>query len=363
MTSKERFLKTIRHQKPDRLPLYVSLTPQVAEKLSAYFKLPYEQPVDSLLSTRISHMDLLTSMGVDAVGMAANAPSDHPTQTLADGLIINEWGMIFKNAGLYNEFARFPLAHAESGSDIETYPFPDPFAKGRFDTAQKTFAKYSNGYGIIADLECSVFETAWYLVGLEKFLMDLMLEAPYVETLLDKIAYINTETGKELIRMGADVIWCGDDFGSQQTCIMDMDTWRKYFKPRMKKMFEEFRKVNPDIKIAWHTCGAIVDLIPDFIEIGLDILNPIQPMAAGMDPVALKKKFGKDLVFFGGICVQDLLPNGTPESIKKEIWRRAEILGDDGGYIIAPAHNIQPDTPVENILALFEAVKEMNPAK
>jgi len=359
MTSKERFLKTINHQKPDRLPLYVSLTPQVAEKLSAHFNLPYETPIDSLLSSRISHMGLLTAMGVDAVGIAANAPKHNPTKTLADGLIINEWGMIFRNSGLYNEFAQFPLAHAETASDIEKYPFPEPFAEGRFDSAKITLAKYSKEYGIIADLECSIFETAWYLVGLEKFLMDLMLEAPYVDTLLDKISYINTETGKELIRMGADVIWCGDDFGSQQTCIMDMETWRKYFKPRMKKMFAAFRKVNPKIKIAWHTCGAIVDLIPDFIEIGLDILNPIQPMAAGMDPVFLKKNFGNDLIFFGGICVQDLLPNGTPDSIKKEINRRAKILGSDGGYIIAPAHNIQPDTPVENILALFEAVKSL----
>ena len=359
MNSREIFLQTINRQKPSRLPLFASLTPQVAELLSKHFNLPFETPIDSLLSTRISHMDLLTYMGVDAVGIAANAPKNHPTKTLANGLIINEWGMAFKNAGLYNEFAEFPLAHAETVTDIEKYPFPDPFAEGRFDSAKVTFEKYSKTHGIIADLECAIFETAWYLTGLEKFLMDLMLEAPYVDALLDKIAYINTETGKELIRMGADVIWCGDDFGSQQTCIMDLDTWRKYFKPRMKKMFDEFRKVNPKIKIAWHTCGAVSSMIPDFIEIGLDILNPIQPMAAGMDPEYLKTNFGNDIMFFGGICVQDLLPNGTPDSIAKEVKRRASILGKGGGYIIAPAHNIQPDTPVENILALFEAVKNL----
>jgi uroporphyrinogen decarboxylase len=357
MDSRERFLCTISGGEPDRSPFYASLTPQVAQMLSALLNLPYETPADSLVSTRISHMDLLASMGVDAIGVGATTPTDHPTVTTSDGLITNEWGMVFKNAGLYNEFYSFPLANAETVADIEAYPFPDPFADGRFEMAKSTIQKYGKEYGIIADLECSIFETAWYLVGLEKFFMDLMMETPYVEALLDKVAYINTETGKELIRLGADVIWCGDDFGSQQSCLMDMGTWRKYFKPRMKKMFDEFRQVNPDIKIAWHTCGAIVDLIPDLIEIGLDILNPIQPMAVGMDPEFLKQNFGKEIMFFGGICVQDLLPNGTPESIKKEVQRRAKILGENGGYIIAPAHNIQADTPVENVFALFDAVK------
>jgi uroporphyrinogen decarboxylase len=138
--------------------------------------------------------------------------------------------------------------------------------------------------------------------------------------------------------------------------LIDPDAWRQIIKPRIKYMFEEFRKVQPDIKLAWHSCGSIIPIIPDFIELGLDILNPIQPLAAGMDPVFLKSEFGKDLVFFGGIDVQDLLPNGTPEMIHNEVRRRMEILGKDGGYIVAPAHNIQPDTPVENVSALFDAV-------
>ena len=120
-------------------------------------------------------------------------------------------------------------------------------------------------------------------------------------------------------------------------------------------MFEEFRKVRPGIKIAWHSCGSILPIIPDFIEIGLDILNPIQPRAFGMDPVFLKKTYGNDLVFFGGIDVQHLLPFGTPGEIRDEVRRRIDILGKDGGYILAPAHNIQHDTPPENIFAFFNA--------
>jgi uroporphyrinogen decarboxylase len=360
MNLRERFLKTINGETPDRPPLYVSVTPQVAEKLSAHTGLPYEEPLDSMLSTRASHMDLMAALGADAVGITVCAPDNNPTQDLGDSLIKNEWGMVFKNTGQYNEFHEFPLVHAQTAKDIEDFNFPNPFATGRWDAAQATIDKYGKTHGIIADLETTLFETAWYLTGLEKFLVDMMMEAEYINPLLDKIQFIHTEYGKKMIELGADVLWCGDDFGSQTSLMMDEDTFRRIFKPRMKQMFKEYRKVNPNIKIAWHTCGAVKPLIPDFIEIGLDILNPIQPLATGMEPQQLKDKFGKDLIFFGGICVQDLLPNGTPEEVKTETIRRAKILGKDGGYIIAPAHNIQEDTSMENILALFDAVKGLN---
>lgn len=359
MTKRERFLKTINRQIPDRPPLYVSVTPQIAKKLSTHLGEPYEEPLDSMLSTRVSHMDLLVKMGVDAIGIAACAPTKNPTVTQKNGLIKNEWGMVFKDTGLYNEFYEFPLAHVQTEKDIEEFSFPDPFALGRWDAAQATIDKYGHTHGIIADLETTLFETAWYLTGMEKFLMDLMLEAEYINPLLDKIQFIHTAYGKKMIEMGADVLWCGDDFGSQSSLMMDRGTFLKIFKPRIKEMFAEFRKINPDIKLAWHSCGAVKPLIPDFIEIGLDILNPIQPLAAEMDPQPLKDEFGKGLVFFGGICVQDLLPNGTPGNIKAEVTRRAEILGKNGGYIIAPAHNIQDDTSVENVLALFDAVENL----
>jgi uroporphyrinogen decarboxylase len=327
----------------------------VAEKLSETFNLPFEEPCDAMESARISHMGLLTSMGVDIIAIAPTVPTNAPTITLPDGRIKNEWGMIFRNVGIYAEFAEYPLADASSKQDILDYPFPDPNAPGRFDEAVRMMETYSEKYGIIGDVETMFFEMSWYLTGLEKFLMDLMMETEYQAYLMDKIMHYIIVAGKKLIDMGVDILWCGDDFGTQNGMIMDPDTWRRIFKPRIKYMFEEFRKIKPDIKIAWHSCGSILPIIPDFIEVGLDILNPIQPLAQGMDPVFLKKTYGKDLVFFGGIDVQYLLPFGTPQMIRDEVKRRIDILGKDGGYIIAPAHNIQPDTPVENIMAFFDA--------
>jgi uroporphyrinogen decarboxylase len=140
--------------------------------------------------------------------------------------------------------------------------------------------------------------------------------------------------------------------------MLSPELFDRYFAPRMRIMFDEFKRTNPDIKLAWHSCGSVVDLIPRFIDLGVDILNPIQPLAEGMDPQWLKQTYGDKLAFFGGICVQELLPRGTQSEIINEVRRRMGILGGNGGYIVAPAHNIQDDTPVENILAFFEACRD-----
>jgi uroporphyrinogen decarboxylase len=356
MNHRERTLAAISHVQPDRPPLYLSLTPQVALKLSQQLGVPFEEPVDAMESARISHPKLLAALGADILAIAPVAPIAGTTRILPDGRIRNEWGMTFRSAGLYDEFAEYPLSVAEAASDIQNYPFPEADAPGRFALAESMMGEYSRKFGIIGDVETMFFELSWYMTGMEKFLTDLMSEKEYLMLLMDKIMNYIIECGIRLIKMGVDILWCGDDFGTQNSLLIDPDTWRRLIKPRISYMFSRFREVRPDIKIAWHSCGSIIPIIPDFIEVGLDILNPIQPMAAGMDPGFLKKEFGKDLVFFGGIDVQQLLPFGSPETIRDEVKRRIEILGRGGGYIAAPAHNIQPDTSVENILAMIDAV-------
>lgn len=357
--SRQRTIDSINHRQPDRPPIYVSVTPQIAERLSELLGVPFEPPIDAMESARISHMELLTNMGADLVAIAPTVPSRAPTRTLPDGRIVNEWGMVFREVGIYTEFDKHPLAEASVAEDISDYSFPDPLAPGRFDMARKMLDTYCQSHGVIGNVETMFFEISWYMTGYEKFLMDLVTEAEYLPHLMDKIMHYIIDAGKILLEMGVDILWCGDDFGGQNGLLIDPDTWRSKIKPRIRFMFEEFRKVQPDIKLAWHSCGSILPIIPDFIELGLDILNPIQPMAKGMDPVFLKREYGKDLSFFGGIDIQELLPTGTPGMVKDEVRRRIEILGKDGGYIIAPAHNIQPDTPLENVQAFFEA--SLNP--
>lgn len=360
MKPRDRVLKALNGEEVDRPPIFMTLTPEAAQKMSKHLNVPYEAPLDSMLSTRISHMDLLTKMGNDCVGVAATSPTNFPTRIIDEEKKVstNEWGMKFIDVGIYFEFFEYPLAHATSVEDIDNYNWPDPMAEGRFDAAAAAIKKYGDTYAIVADLETSFYETSWYLVGMEKLLMDMAMGEAYVDALFDKVMQINTAIGCKLIEMGADIIWAGDDFGTQRGMLMSPDMWREKFKPRIKWMFSEFRKVNPNIKIAWHSCGSIIPIIDDFAEIGLDILNPIQPLAEGMEPQFLKDNYGDKLCFFGGIDIQNLMPKGTPEEIKKDVKRRMQILGKGGGYIVAPAHNIQDDTSVENIDAFFEAVME-----
>lgn len=360
MTSKERFIAALNRQETDRPPLYCSIVPQLASRLSAHLNVELETPLDSPMSgNRISWRDLMLKMGSDCVCVASCAPEGGATVKHEDGLIVNEWGIGMRNHGLYDDFELHPLSHATTVEDIECYPFPKCNAKGRFDYAEQTIKQFGGQYGVIGDLECSIFETSWYLVGLEKLLIDMAMEEPYVDKLFDKVAEFHTEVGLKLIELGADMIWCGDDLGSQNALMMSPQMFDRYFAPRIKKMFGTFKSANADIKIAWHSCGSIIQLIPRFIELGLDVLNPIQPLAKGMDPQWLKDTYGDKLIFFGGICVQELLPKSSPEEIKAEIKHRTKILGKNGGLLLAPAHNIQADTPLENIFAMFEAVKEI----
>ncbi|MEG1634499.1 MAG: uroporphyrinogen decarboxylase family protein [Rikenellaceae bacterium] len=357
MNSKDRFIKALNFEQTDRPPIYCSIVPQLAEKLSTYLHVPLEESIDSPLSgNRISWPELMIKLGSDVVCVASCAPDNAKTYKRDDGLIINEWGVGMRNHGLYDDFAYHPLADVMTVDEINAYKFPDINAPGRFSYAEKAIAKYGKEYGIIGDLECSIFEASWYMVGIEKLFIDMAMEEPYVDALFDKVAQFHTKVGCKLVELGADMIWCGDDLGSQCSPMISVDMFQRYFKPRIKKMFAEFKKINPNIKIAWHSCGSILPFIPEFIEVGLDVLNPIQPLASGMEPQWLKDTYGKSLVFFGGICVQELLPKSTPSQIKEEVQRRIDILAKGGGYIIAPAHNIQADTPIENILAFFDAV-------
>lgn len=158
-----------------------------------------------------------------------------------------------------------------------------------------------------------------------------------------------------LVKLGVDMIWLGDDVGGQNSMLMSPKMWRKYLKPRMAELIASLRAINPLIKIAYHTDGAVSPIIPDFIEIGIDILNPIQPLA--MDPVKLKNDYGVRLCFWGSMDIQQTLPFGKPDEVKNEVMLRIKTIGQDGGLIIGPTHNLQLDTPLENFWAMVNTIR------
>lgn len=357
MTSRERVIKALNFEEPDRVPIVANLTPQVAKRLGEAMNLPYEAE-DSFLSTRISHTEILVELGNDAVLIGACRAKDRPTIKLESGNLKDEWDLEYGNVGIYMDVVERPLKNISTIEELDKFNFPDPLAEGRWDLAEKNANKYKKDYYIIGDMEACLFELSWALIGLDKFLIDLTLEEPYIFELLDRVLEYSIISGKKMIDLGADMLWTGDDFGTQRGMMISPDMWSKYFKPRMKKMFDEFKAYKPDIKIAYHSCGSIFPIIEGLKEIGLDVLNPVQPAAVDMELNILKEKFGKGLSFFGGIDVQEVLPRGTKEEIENEVKEKIKAGGVNGGYIVAPAHNIQPDTSNENVVTFFEAAKK-----
>jgi uroporphyrinogen decarboxylase len=358
LNSRERFLSALRREEPDRVPAFLNLTPQPAEKLGKLMGIS-SIPVQSRLSQRISHNEILTRLGNDAVAVRHTWPAEI-VEGRERGELIDDFGMEYVRIGYYYEIHRRPLSHARSEADIAAFPMPDPHRPDIWRWAADEIEKYKDEFGLIGDLETTIFELSWNLVGLEKFLMDLAEDRGYVGKLLDKVLEYHLACGLKMVDLGVDMVWTGDDFGTQQSMLISPDIWRRVFKPRMRDLFQELKRRNGGVKIAYHSCGSILPIIPDLIEIGLDVLNPIQPSAREMDLGMLKNLYGKDLAFFGGVDEQYTLPFGTPEEVRKEVRLRIAQAGKGGGFIVAPAHNVQPDTPTENILAFYEAVKSVS---
>jgi len=359
MNSRERFLIAANGGKPDRIAVLGNLTPQAAAKLAEHFGIAEDvEPVDSFLSTRLSHVAILNRLGNDAVIIGACRESGKETRVLPDGTSTDELGFIYTQCGLYGEVTGRPLADCESVEEVLAYEFPDPDDEGRFALARANYEKYRTDYAIVGDLEATIFELAWNLVGLEKFLVDMVCQEEYIDVLLDKITDYSMAIALNLVDIGCDMIWLGDDIGMQSGPMMKVDLHEKYLLPRLQKIIRTIKNRNPDVKIAYHSCGSILQFIPNLIRSGIEILNPIQPKAKGMDLGLLKKQYGENLAFFGGIDIQNVLPYGTPEDVENEVIMRIKQGGENGGLILAPAHNIQADTPVENILKMYEAIFE-----
>ncbi|NSW75659.1 MAG: hypothetical protein HPY68_02570, partial [Candidatus Atribacteria bacterium] len=358
MMPRERFLKAIHFEEGDRVPTFTTLTPQVAAKLGEILGLPLELE-DSFLSTRISHTQILLRLGNDAIGIGPGRGTNGATRIKQDGTLIDEFSLMYRRIGFYDEIIKRPLENAETPEDIFSYPLPLALDSKRWERTTVQIQTYSSSYAVIGDLEATIFELSWNLVGMEKFLIDLALEKKYIFTLLDRILEeYALPCGQKMVELGIDVLWAGDDFGTQKGMLISPEAFRKHFKPRYQYLFQKWKKANPDLRIAYHSCGSVFPIIPDLVEIGLDILNPIQPQAVGMNLERLKKEWHGKLVLFGGVDEQEVLPFKNPGEVKEEVRRRIQEAGKGGGYIVAPSHNIQPDTPIENIFAYFEAIQE-----
>ncbi len=360
MKSRERVLTALRRSEPDRVPLQFDLSRSLLEDFSRKYEIPvhYTTSYYEDLTYRLSGNELRLAMGSDCVLVGGGLPADYSHPATEDGCIINEFGMKMRQGPLYMQVVEEPLANVTTVDEVMAFPMPDPYAMGRFDDARQYIERYRGDYFIIGDLELSMFEMAWHMVGLQKFMMDMALEEPYIEALLDRVKEFTIGVGKQLVELGVDGIWTGDDFGAQKGMMISPDMWRRIFKPRFAELFAELKSVNPEVLVMYHCDGAIAPILGDLADIGMDVFNPVQPNVPGHEPQQLKDAIGERIAFWGAIDQQHLMVHGTAEEIEADVAEKIRVLGAGGGYMCSPAHIIQADVSMDNVETFIAAAKK-----
>ncbi len=370
MTSRERVWAAINHQEPDRVPLDIgggsstTIVVEGYEKFKEHLGVSGETKILNK-TFRLARLDedVMRRLGSDCRPVTAKGPSHWTSPPAEPGTFTDIWGITWRQAFYgdncyYWELARNPLAEA-SIEDLDRYPWPDPLDAGyTAGLAEETKALYEEtDYALMADGGFKSFwELGYMLRGYQQMLMDLAGNPKFVSALMAKLLDINIAgTGRFLDAVGPyiHVFRTADDLATQKGLLMSPKTYRTLLKPVYKQYFD-FVKSKTDAKIFYHSCGNVAGLIDDLAEIGVDIINPVQVSALG-DTMALKTRFGDKVSFWGGIDTQHVLPSGSIGEVEEEVRKRIHDLGPGGGFVVASVHNIQPDVPPQNILAMAEA--------
>ena len=360
LSHRERVMTALNHEQPDRCPMQISFTPEFALRLRKNIGQENVNPHNPHgggntyeLERYLDEDMLLTSVGW--------ANSYYMVDCNAGEGYTDEWGIEWMateyktkfGKGKYTEIVGHPLAE---DSAIDNYQPPNPNRSELYLDSERVIRDYKEQYWIVGVTVTTIWETAWALRGLEQLLMDLVLNPELANRILDIPYQYHLTAAKKLVEMGVDMIWTGDDMGTQQNMLIAPKQWRQFLKSRMANFISTLKEINPSVKIAYHSDGNIYLIIPDLIDIGLDVLNPIQP--ACIDPVKVKKDFGDKLCFWGTIDEQHTLPFGTPADVEKEVKERLKTIGKNGGLIISPTHHVQLDTPLENFWAMVNTIRQ-----
>jgi uroporphyrinogen decarboxylase len=351
MRPKNRVLITLEHKEPDRVPLDECFRLDLWKALRIFLGVKHNYHVMEKLGIDIYNVYMNPSIKFTEKAITLSMMPWNPVIPIEGGLFKDEWGTIYK-LGATRDFFHIVKTPLHDVDSLDKYEFPDVNADGRFDEAERLTKKFGNKFAIAAYMQMTLFEiAAHYLRGFNNFIRDLYVNPSFVNALLDKILQFRIEEGKRFVEMGVDIIKLGDDLGAQTGMMINPNIYRKYFKPRMKILINKLKKRG--VYIFYHSDGDIRQIIPDLIDIGVDILNPIQPEC--MDPGEVKRLYGDKLTLHGTISVQETLPFGSKKDVIKEVKKRIEECSYGGGLIIAPSNRITPDVPIENVLTLYSA--------
>ncbi len=352
MKPRERVLKALRHEEPDRVPTMYRDVPEVRSRLLRDLRLRDED-------------ELLDLLGVDFrwiqpkyVGPALEIPESGHRRDI--------WGVEWKytrfseTAGYWNEVSH-PLAEITDPRALEHYPWPDP-KWWDFSILREEVEKYDDYALMTYPNYCSpgiLQSPIQPLVGIERSLTDFFVNPEFYRALIQKILDFQIPFIDRMLEAAGnriDFFRIGDDFGTQRGLLISSELWCEYFQAPFREMAETAKR--HDAYYYQHSCGAVGELIPHLLEIGLDVLDPLQIRAAGMDPQALKIQYGGRLCFSGGVDEQELLPKGSPGDVKDGVRKLLDIMAPGGGFFVGPTHNFQDDIPTENIIAMYEAARD-----
>jgi uroporphyrinogen decarboxylase len=378
MNSRERVLRALDHQTPDRMPIdlggfQTGIHRDAYKALIDYLGFDEEigilDPVQQIV--RLSER-VLERFHVDTRYVCAHGP-----ESFKGGIELNrregrlwhdlrdEFGVIWSmpdDEPNYMDISYHPLADATI-KDLSDYPFPHGDDATRFTGVREEAQRLRREmpYALCTGISGVVYEICWYMRGLEKWFEDLLINQRFCEVLIDRILkyWVDFETGfMEAVGDIVDVVMIGDDLAGQSGPLFSPALYRKIVKPRQKALVQHLKSLTR-AKIWYHTCGDCWEYIPDLIDNGIDILNPVQIGLKNMEPNALKNRFGRNLVFWGGgIDAQHVLPFATPETVREEVRKNLEVFMPGGGYVFNNVHNIQKGVPAENIVALLDAAYE-----
>ncbi|MCB0171304.1 MAG: cobalamin-dependent protein [Anaerolineae bacterium] len=390
LSPRERVKTALRHETPDRTPVDFLATLEIWERLvekiqpdveavgpSDLFDPRYEAILRHFdVDCRVISYDQFYNPPESALHPGAkvewwdvlsrSTPSRMWRQMLPDGSARDIWGhhirIVHNPTGAYEEYAQWPLAGAQSINDLKTHPWPDPdwwdfnpmldLIK-QLDAHQEYHLRFRIG---------SVFEIAWQLRGMQEFLMDLALNPDIPLYIMDRLTDIYVENTRRVLELAGDrldMVYFYDDVATQNSLMISRQMWEEYIRPRHQRIIDVAKSFGATVM--YHCDGALAPLLPELIDMGIDLLNPVQADAKGMEPELLKREFGDRLSFHGGIDIIKTLPRGTVDDVKAEVTERIQVLGQNGGYIMASSHHIQSDTPLDNIFAMYDLALR-NPA-
>jgi len=356
VNSRQRLLTALAHKQPDRCPTYIWINDDAMMNVVDYLGAKSVQEAEEIL--RIDKWR--------EIGLNVSYPDDYPARIealvpseykgssklriLANGRVIR----VHEGATYFQDVVWNPLQEAENAKDLDIYPFPQQDWIDVPDGLEREIERYKETDHVVYAVVDQIFKGAWLLRGMHNVLMDFLIKPDLINEMYERLYSFATAMCAHLVRAGVDMIQVVGDLGMQNGLMMSPTVWREFDKWRLRKLISELKGINPDLKLYMHTDGNVCEIIEDLIEVGIDVLNPIQPEC--MDPVQIKRKCGDRLTLHGAVSLQRTLPFGSAEDVGEEVRYLIENCNVNGGFVLGPSNVIFKEIPPENIAAMYEAV-------